>query len=277
MSDLEAIFFWLACGIYALTAGGYLYSAVFGNERVLRSLFLLGTAGFVVHTLVIAARYFAQDRMPWTGDYENALMCAWFIVFCTMIAGWRNRQLRGLALATVPFALILLGYGFMRYPVLSPMAASLKSAWLVIHVYFAWLAFGSYALAMAAGVLYLMKERGERLGRVNYLSAFPATERLDELVFRFVTYGFLTDAIMIVAGAIWAKDLWGRYWGWDPVETWSLVSWLMYGIVIHLRVTLGWRGRRIAWLAIGAIASVFIAFFGVNFVVDSTLHFFDVR
>jgi ABC-type transport system involved in cytochrome c biogenesis permease subunit len=95
-------------------------------------------------------------------------------------------------------------------------------------------------------------------------------------MFRYVVFGFITDAIMISAGSIWAKDLWGSYWSWDPVETWSLISWLIYGIVIHLRVTLGWRGSKLAWLVIGALTTVLISFFGVNLVVDTSMHFFNV-
>jgi ABC-type transport system involved in cytochrome c biogenesis permease subunit len=82
---------------------------------------------------------------------------------------------------------------------------------------------------------------------------------------------------MLVAGSIWAEGLWGSYWSWDPVETWSLISYLVYGIVIHLRVTLGWRDQRQAWLVIAALSTVVISFFGVNFVVNSSLHVFNVR
>ena len=90
-------------------------------------------------------------------------------------------------------------------------------------------------------------------------------------------FGFVTDTIMISAGAIWAKDLWGSYWSWDPVETWSLISWLTYGIIIHLRVTFGWRDKRLATAAIFALTSVIICFFGVNLVVNTSVHMFQVR
>jgi ABC-type transport system involved in cytochrome c biogenesis permease subunit len=131
---------------------------------------------------------------------------------------------------------------------------------------------------MAAGVLYLLKHRSEAGGKVNpSYERFPSLDRLDELIFRYVVFGFITDTIMIGAGAIWAKDLWGSYWSWDPVETWSLVSWLIYGIAIHLRVTFGWRESRFAWIVILALSSVIISFFGVTFVIDTSLHTFQVR
>jgi ABC-type transport system involved in cytochrome c biogenesis permease subunit len=71
---------------------------------------------------------------------------------------------------------------------------------------------------------------------------------------------------MIATGSIWAHGLWGRYWGWDPIETWSLISWLIYGAALHLRITMGWKARRMAWLAVGAMATVIISFFGIGFI-----------
>jgi ABC-type transport system involved in cytochrome c biogenesis permease subunit len=100
---------------------------------------------------------------------------------------------------------------------------------------------------------------------------------IDESMFRFVVYGFIAEIIMIVSGSIWAKDLWGSYWGWDPVEVWSLISWLLYGLAIHLRVTLGWKGRRMAWLMILLLSTVIITYWGIDVVVENTRHMFGVK
>jgi cytochrome c-type biogenesis protein CcsB len=172
----------------------------------------------------------------------------------------------------------MMGYGYMQHPGLTAKAASLKTIWLFIHVYFAWLAFGAYTLAMAAGSLYLLKSRDSKKTPNNpFYDRLPSLERLDELIFRYVVFGFIMDTMMIAAGGLWAKDLWGSYWNWDPVETWSLISWLLYGTSIHLRVSMGWRGTRLAILAIAALSTVIISFFGVNFIVGSSLHVFQVR
>lgn len=277
MAPLETVFFWMTLFLYALTSGGYIYSLVFRKERLLPKLAAGVVAGFLLHTAAIAARYHAQGSLPWAGDYENGLMGGWFIVMFTLIVIWRQR-LHLLAMGTLTLTILLMGFGYMRNPTLGPMAASLKSFWLYIHVYFAWLAFGAFTLAMAAGILYLLKDKDARRAVKNPMyDKFPTLPRLDELIFRYIVFGFITDAVMIASGSIWAKDLWGSYWSWDPVETWSLVSWLFYGLVIHLRVTMGWRGRRIAWLAVFGIAGMVISFFGVTFVVDSSLHIFNVR
>jgi cytochrome c-type biogenesis protein CcsB len=278
MAFWEMVFYWVALVIYALATGGGIYSFVFKNPRVMPKVTLLVTAGFLAHTAAIVARFQATGHLPWSGHYEYTMMGGWFIIAATLFVGWQNKMLQALAVATTPLVVVMLGYGYMQNPGLTPMAASLKTIWLYIHVYFAWLSFGAYALAMAAGVLFLLKQKSEALEVPNpTYDRCPSLGRLDELMFRYVVFGFITDTIMICAGAIWAKDLWGSYWAWDPVETWSLISWCIYGITIHLRVTFGWRERRLAWLVIAAMSSVIICFFGVNLVVNTSLHMFQVR
>lgn len=278
MAFWETIFYWISLVAYSLAVGGFTYSIVFKNPRVLPRITLLVAAGFAAHTAAIVARFYATGHLPWSGHYEYVLMGGWFIIAGTLFVGWQNKALQGLAVGTAPLVVIMMGYGYMQNPGLTPMAASLKTIWLYIHVYFAWISFGGYALAMAAGVLYLLKSKSQSLEVSNpAYDRYPSLDRLDELIFRYVVFGFITDTIMICAGAIWAKDLWGSYWAWDPVETWSLISWLIYGITIHLRVSFGWRDKRLAWLAVAAMSTVIICFFGVNLVVNTSLHIFQVR
>jgi cytochrome c-type biogenesis protein CcsB len=278
MAPLEVILFWVAVAAYALAAGALIYATVFENDRWRSPALALVGLGLLAHTGAIGARFVAQGHLPWAGDYENGLAGSWFVVGGTLLVALRRRAHGVLALATVPFALILMGYGYMRQPALGPMAAALKSPWLYIHVYFAWLSFGAYTLAMASGILWLVKRRAAARSAADARpERFPSLERLDELAFRYVVFGFLADTVMIASGAIWAKDLWGSYWSWDPVETWSLVTFLSYGIAIHLRLTRGWRGARFAWIAIGAILGNLIVFFGVTFAVETSNHIFNVR
>jgi ABC-type transport system involved in cytochrome c biogenesis permease subunit len=96
------------------------------------------------------------------------------------------------------------------------------------------------------------------------LQHLPEPPVLDDLMFQSIVFGFVSHVVMIATGAIWARDLWGNYWSWDPVETWSLLSGLLYGLWIHLRVGLHWRGRRMAWLAVAALLTVLFAFWGTN-------------
>jgi cytochrome c-type biogenesis protein CcsB len=274
VAPVEAVLFWITIGGYALAAGGAVVAVVFARERLLRTAVWVTALGTATHTGAIVARYLAQGHLPWSGDYENALFGCWFIVLFTVVVGLRTPALAVFSAATLPLALLLMGFGAMRNPDLGPLDASLKSSWLAVHVIFAWLAFGAYALAMGAGVAYLLKSRPVPGHAV--IERLPSPERLEEVVFRYVVLGFIAHAVMIASGSIWARDLWGSYWSWDPVETWSLVTWLIYGLAIHLRVTRGWRGRRLAWLVILAIAGMIITFFGVTLVIETSNHFFNV-
>lgn len=273
MAFLEIICVWIAIGIYALTSALYIYSFIFKKERIFQWILYPVIAAFLVHSSAILARYQAVGNLPVAGDYETALAGTWVIVLFTLYLSIRHKTLRPVGVATLPFSLLLLGFGIMRAPVLTPMAASVRSFWLYVHVLFAQIAFGAYAIASGTAVLYLVKEKNPVK---EFYDKFPDLPRLDELIFRFVVFGFITDAVMITSGAIWAKDLWGNYWSWDPVETWSLITWLIYGLTIHLRVTMGWKGRKMAWLVIVALAGMVITFFGINIFVDTSIHVFEV-
>ena len=271
MTSVEAIFVWMALVCYGITSALYIYTFVFKKERFIPRLPLLAGAAFLLHTAGIVARYQAVGNLPWASDYETASAGAWFAVLFTLVVTLKNRSLSGIGIATIPFSLLLFGSGVMRSPQLVPMTASLKSFWLGIHVFFAWIAFSSFVIAFGLGVVYLLKEKTPD---AEFYRKFPALPMLDDLIFKYLIFGFITDVVMIISGAIWAKDLWGNYWSWDPVEMWSLITWLIYGLAIHLRVTFGWRGRRLAWIVIFALSGMVITFFGINFFVASSLHFF---
>ncbi len=252
MTAPYAVVYWLMLVLYALLVASLLYGHVFGK----RAWVDRASRGVLGHVPVI-------------GNFENALVGAWFIVAMTAWAGSRQR-FPLLAAGALPFALVILGVGGFSETAPSPFVASLHSTWLYIHVLFAWLAYGGYTVACGAAVVYLARSRRGREAPADVLA------RLDELMFRATAFGFVTDAIMIAAGSIWAKDLWGSYWSWDPVETWSLVSWLVYGLALHLRTTLGWRGRRLAAVLVVAIVTVLVSFWGVNLVMSGTSHVFNV-
>lgn len=271
MSPSESVFVWLAIVSYGIISAFYIFSFVFGKEKIVARLPLFAAGAFIFHTAGIIARYLAVGNLPWASDYETASVGSWFVVLFTLAVTLKNRKLSGIGVGTMPFSLLLLGFGVMRTPQLVPMAASLKSFWLGIHVFFAWLAFGGYAVASGLGIVYILKEKNPAR---EFYQRFPGLPVLDELMFKYLVFGFITDAVMIASGAIWAKSLWGNYWSWDPVEMWSLVTWLIYGLAIHLRVTLGWRGRKLAWIVIFALSGMVITYFGINFFVSSSLHFF---
>ncbi|MEF9426675.1 MAG: cytochrome c biogenesis protein CcsA [Candidatus Mariimomonas ferrooxydans] len=277
MRVLEDILVWGCIYFYALASILLLTGFIFNKERPLKFASYLVLPAFVAHTVIFIMRWARTGYFPANAEFENAITGGWFAIGFTVYLFMRNRAMTGVALFTVPATLLLLGYGVMKAPDPLPLTASLKSGWLVIHVLFAQLAFGAYVIASGTGLLYVLKDNKIRKGIASsFYERFPRLEVIDENMFRFVVCGFIAEVIMIISGAIWAKDLWGSYWSWDPVEVWSLISWLLYGLGIHLRVTLGWRGRRLAWLMIFLLSTVIITYWGIDIVVENTQHIFGV-
>lgn len=277
MRILEDILVWGCIYFYALASILLLTGFIFNKEKPLKITSYLVLPAFIAHTAVFIMRWVRTGYFPANAELENAITGGWFAIGFTVYLFLKNRAMTGVALFTVPATLLLLGYGVIKAPDPLPLAASLKSSWLFVHVLFAQLAFGAYAIASGTGLLYVLKDNKKLKGIENrFYEKLPRLEVIDENMFRFVVYGFIAEAIMIVSGAIWAKDLWGSFWAWDPVEVWSLISWLLYGLAIHLRVTLGWRGRRLAWLMIFLLSTVIITYWGVDIVVESSRHIFGV-
>lgn len=173
--------------------------------------------------------------------------------------GIKKPSVRRLGVGIAPFCVLLLGYGIMGEgfeP--KPLPPPYQSLWLWAHTV-SWFAYGAFFTAAITSVLYLIRSKGA-------VETLPQLDDLDIMTSRMVVFGFVTLTIGMGAGAIWAYGLWGRYWAWDPIETWSLITWLVYGLNIHLRVSYGWKGKKTAWLAIASLASAIITLGGIGFV-----------
>ncbi len=273
MAPIEAVFFWTAIVLFALSTVLSLYTTVFKKAKAMDASFYISVLAFGSLTLAVFFRLQAVGNLPVAGPYESSLGGVWFIMAFYIVGSLRFTGIRTAGVALFPICLLILGYGIMSKPVLAPMAAAVRSIWLYVHVLFAWLAFGSFSICLGLGVLYIMKTGNSR---GEFLKKIPEPERLEELAFKYLLFGFITDAVMIASGAMWAKNLWGHYWNWDPVETWSLLTWLVYGLIIHLRLTMGWRARRFVWLLILAFPLMVITYFGIDLLVKSSLHIFKV-
>ena len=147
----------------------------------------------------------------------------------------------------------------------SDLMPALHSVWFVVHIIAAAIAGAAFNVGAIAAVLYLLKARAVERGRVSgYLAKLPDAETLDRISFRFHAFAFPLWTFTIAAGAIWAQYAWGRFWGWDPKETWSLVTWIIYAAYLHARTTVGWKGKRAAVIALVGVASFWFNFVGIN-------------
>jgi len=282
MNPAEYTTFWITVFAYATGTVLALGGLVFRKERWIGAAGYVCAAGLAAHIAAIAARVAHTGHLPVASRYENILTGSAVVMLFSLLAIAGRRGLQPLMVFTAPFALLMLGYALLNQPRFTTMSLVLDNLWMFVHILFAWLAYGSYSLAAALGFLYLLKSSrpGKTGGAGNggaLVARLPDPALLEDMIFRFIIFGFVAHVVMLASGSIWARDLWGSYWNWDPVETWSLLSAVIYGLWIHLRLTLRWRGRRMAWLALGAMATVLIAFWGTTLLGPSTHSLDDLR
>ncbi|MES9539142.1 c-type cytochrome biogenesis protein CcsB [Actinomadura sp. NPDC000600] len=234
----------------------------------IRLAVLLNVLGWGAHLGVLVTRGLAANRWPWGNMYEFLTAIAFAAVTAFMVVMFRYRA-RFLGAFVMAAAVIALGVAnIWLYDSVGPVSPALNSYWIAIHVTAAIIATGAFTVAGAATVLYLVKERAESRGGVadgGVLSRLPSVESLDRLSMRVTMFAFPIWTAAIIMGAIWADQAWGRYWGWDPKEIWSFVTWVIYAAYLHARATAGWKGRKAAILSLVAFAALLFNFFGVNY------------
>jgi len=213
-------------------------------------------------------------RVPWGNMYEFSITAALAILIVFLAISLR-RDLRWLGLFIVIPTLLTLGMAVtVLYTEAAQLVPALKSTWLVIHVLAAIICAGAFTLAAATAALSLVHARADRrvaAGAVApvWTTRVPDTERLRTLTYRVLAFSFPLWTFAVIAGAIWAEQAWGRYWGWDPKETWAFITWVIYAAYLHARSTVGWRGDRASWLALAGWSAFLINYFGVNIFVNS--------
>ncbi|HWI54453.1 MAG TPA: cytochrome c biogenesis protein CcsA [Desulfobacteria bacterium] len=240
-------------GLYAAATIGYLFSVIFNREKLNRIAFWIGATGAFFHTIAVILRWYLSGHSP-TTLYELNSFGGWLAVLVFMVTRHWRRDLNLLGMVVYPFAFLIMGWGLTKYTVIEPLKPEYQSFWLTLHVVFAFLATACYILSFSAAVLYLWNHK-------TIFTRLPSPAVLEELSARFIGAGFINHAVMVITGAIWADITWGRYWNWDPVETWSLITWIIYGIYLHLYFTMGWRNRKLAWLSVGAMIVIIFAYY----------------
>ncbi|MDH4140012.1 MAG: c-type cytochrome biogenesis protein CcsB [Coriobacteriia bacterium] len=265
----EVILMWTAVTAYAGGAVLFAFGTVFRREALLKAALGVSLAGMLPHTVAIGIRWVRTGHGPYLGFYEVVSSFAWAAVLVLALLAWRYQKMRNLGVIIMPLALVLLAAAMFTPTADLEITSKLASWWLTIHVAFAKLSYASFTASFALAVAYLARERKSKGSLAEVLDKLPRQEVLDDLSFRFVGVGFIFLGIMIAAGAVWANEAWGRYWGWDPIETWSLISWIVYALYLHVRLTLGWTGRKAAWFAAAALPVVLFALIGVPIVYRS--------
>ncbi len=225
----------------------------------------LSSVGVAAQTTAVVTRGLAVHRAPWGNMYEfvTALTCVAAIFFLFVMIRYRAWALGVFVMGAV---VITLGLAeTLIYTAAGELVPALQSYWLDIHVTAMTLATGIFFVAAVLGFVYLWVDRYARrvtAGRAapdnGIIRRLPSLEQLDRLTYRTIVFGFPVWTFGVIAGAIWADQAWGRYWGWDPVETWAFITWVLYAAFLHARATAGWRGRRAHYIQLLGFASLIV-------------------
>ena len=240
----------------------------------------IGMAVMWLSTILIGAamlfRGLSAGRLPWGNMYEFSLAAGFSVsaAFCILSI---KRDLRWLGLfITIP---VLLDLGLaitVLYTESAPLVPALRSYWLAIHVTAAIVCMGAFTVGALLSALYLVAQNAETRVANNELAKridglakrLPSSDRLDLMAYRIHAFMFPLWTFAVIAGAIWAEAAWGRYWGWDPKETWAFITWVIYAAYLHARATIGWRGRKAAYVAIAGFIAIMFNYFIVNMFVQ---------
>jgi cytochrome c-type biogenesis protein CcsB len=224
---------------------------------------LLSSLGVAAHTTAVITRGLAVHRAPWGNMYEfvTALTCIAALFFLIVLIRYQAWTLGVFVMGAV---VVTLGLAeTLIYTAPGDLVPALQSYWLDIHVTAMTLATGIFFVAAVLGLVYLWIDRYTRrvaAGRATpghgIIRRLPSIEQIDRLTYRTVVFGFPVWTFGVIAGAIWADQAWGRYWGWDPVETWAFITWVLYAAFLHARATAGWRGRRAHYVQLLGFAAL---------------------
>ncbi len=247
--NLSLLFYLFACILYFIYIN--FKNKLFG--KLATAALILG---FILNTIIVFERWYAAGRPPFANLYESLIFFAWSIILVYLISEFVYKfKILGAGVSLA--ALLFFGYASFLDKSIQPLLPALKSNWIVIHVTSYFIGYGAVTVAFISSLLYLI------VSKKPSNSSLAAS--LDILNYRLIALGFPFFTVGLTTGAIWANVAWGAYWSWDPKETWSLITWVIYAIYLHARLRKGWKGQKAAWLSVIGFMAMLFTYFGVNY------------
>lgn len=261
-AGLELQSLWAALVVNVIAGSLAIFGVVLRRkpERTILGLLVLGV---LLNTAAIALRWERVGHGPYITMYEVLLSNNWSVLLIYSLAYWRIPQIRPTAAIVMPFIFMMTGWMLMTNSYDGVTPSTYHTIWLFVHIGFAKVFAGMMLVAMGISAVVLLRQSGLDRGRFSRL---PDDTRLNELSFRFMAIGLIFETLMLIAGAIWAQDAWGRYWNWDPLETWAFLTWLLLAFSLHLRYAYKTTPRTSAIMVIAVFVLAFLTFYGVPFI-----------
>ncbi|NQU44890.1 c-type cytochrome biogenesis protein CcsB [bacterium] len=257
---------------YLLAALCYGAVLLFGWRRLAWVGYGFLALGLTEEVLGIIARWILAGQAPLSNMYESFTFATAGVVLVALIFEATHRiRLAGLGGALLGFIFMIVAHNLPIFDTrIRPLVPALQSSWLTYHVVTIMLSYSAFALSFFVGMCYLIKDSlgGDR-SRLRGIRHLPSLNALDVFNYKIIAVGFPLLTAGIILGAVWANTAWGRPWGFDPKETWSAITWLVYAIYLHVRFFAGWKGRRAAVVALIGFGCVLFTYFGVNYLLPS--------
>ena len=261
MLQIENVLFTIVMLLYFAAMILYFIFIAVQKEMISRIAIIIQGIGFVLHTAALICRGIGAGRLPMTNQYEFATSFAWGICLVSLIFILKF-HFPVLGTFASPVMFLIIGYAAMQSKDVHELMPALKSNWLGFHVSTAIIAYGSFGVSFVLALIFLLREKISKGGFLD--RHIPDKEKLDLISYRSIALGLLFLTFTIITGAIWAERAWGSYWSWDPKETWSLITWIVYAIYLHLRIRKGYEGKAAAVFAAIGFVCVMFTYIGVN-------------
>lgn len=264
---IEEVSLWAALVGYSLIAVASIVGVVFRRDFP-RLLPVLLVTSVLLHTVAIGFRWARVGHLPVISPFEMLSANLWGLMLAVLIGYWRLPRQRAFVAVVMPIVIMVMAWMLLKPSDVSMLPPTYKTVWLYIHIAFIKLFLGSAFIALGIAGIILLRRTGFGLDRFRHL-ADDAT--LDRRAFRFMALALIFDTMGITAGAIWAQDAWGRFWSWDPLETWALMTWLTVALTLHVRASFKTRPALNSMLIVATFVVAFFTFFGIPFV-STALH-----
>lgn len=252
----------------------YLFRMILGREFWGKLATWTALAGLVAQSVALIIRWktsydLGMGHAPLSNFYESLIFFAWTIVLLYLLMEWRLKN-RSIGVFVLPVAFLIMAYASIAPGIsnrIEPLIPALQSNWLTSHVLTCFMGYAAFTVAFGLGIMFFVKKAtGENSSKTSiFIRRLPSEYQMDELMYSSTALGFIFLTLGIVTGSVWAHYAWGSYWSWDPKETWSLITWLTYAVMLHARQVRGWRGQRMAVMAIVGFGCVLFTYLGVNF------------
>lgn len=263
--ELELKILWAAVVLYVLGGSTAIVGVVL-KKRPEHTVLALVALGLLLHTASLGLRWERLGHGPFVTMFEILSSNIWSLTLAFVLAYWRIPQIRPAAAVVMPILFVMMGWLMVTHPGEGHFPPTYRTVWLYIHIGLGKVFLGAVLVAVGIAGVILLRTADVA---VEKFSRLPDNARLDELAFRLMAVGLIFETLMLVAGAIWAQDAWGRYWAWDPLETWAFITWLSVGFAIHARLAYKTRPQTGAAMILGVFVVAFLTFFGVPFISTS--------